>query len=346
MTANVPRLSIVCPAYEEEAALPVFHDQLLRAIEPLQDDFAIEILYVDDGSRDGTLSLLRRWARQDSRVRYLSLSRNFGHQAALTAGLEHARGDVVVSLDSDLQHPPQLIPEMIQRWQQGYDIVLTIRQDDVSLGQVKRLTSQWFYTLMRWCSDTETRPAAADFRLMSRRAVNSLLRLRESHRFLRGMVQWLGFPTTEISYRPARRVAGQSKYHLGRMCSFACDALFSFSRVPLRLSMAAGLVLLLGGAGLVLLVLARFLSGGTAGIDGTLLLLAGLGLVGGLILGSLGIIGEYIARIYEEVKGRPLYLLKETERSPGSDKETRRQGDKETRRPVSLSSGLPVSRSG
>ncbi len=314
MSPALPRLSVVCPAFEEEAALPVFHEQLLLVLDSLREDFDVEVLYVDDGSRDGTLHLLRRWAWHDRRVRYLSLSRNFGHQAALTAGLEHARGDVVVTLDSDLQHPPQLIPRMLQGWQQGYDIVLTIRQEDPSLGQVKRLTSQWFYTMMRWCSDTETRPAAADFRLLSRRAVDSLLRLRESHRFLRGMVQWLGFPTTEIPYHPARRVAGKSKYNLGRMFSFACDALFSFSRLPLRLSMLLGLALLLGGGGLALVLLIRFLCG-TTGSDSTSLILAGLGLVGGSILAALGIVGEYIARIYEQVKGRPLYLLKETEQS-------------------------------
>lgn len=319
MSATVPRLSVVCPAYQEEAALPAFHEHLLRTLESLQEEYEIEVLYVDDGSRDGTLPLLRRWSRFDSRIRYLSLSRNFGHQAALTAGLEYAEGDVIVTLDSDLQHPPQLIAEMLERWKHGYDIVLTIRQDDTNLGQVKRLTARWFYTLMRWCSDTETRPAAADFRLMSRRAVNGLLRLRESHRFLRGMVQWLGFPTTEIVYQPARRVAGQSKYDLRRMFSFACDALFSFSRVPLRLSLAGGLALLLGGSGLALAVLVGFLFGHGQENNGTVLILSALGMVGGLILGSLGIIGEYIARIYEEVKGRPLYLLKETDRSQKSE---------------------------
>ncbi len=347
MMGKVPGLSIVCPAYEEEVALPAFHEQLLRALQPLEDAFDIEVLYVDDGSHDGTLSLLRQWAWSDYRVRYLSLSRNFGHQAALTAGLEHARGDVVVTLDSDLQHPPQLIPEMVQRWKQGYDIVLTIRQDDPMLGRVKRLTSQWFYTLMRWCAETETRPAAADFRLMSRRAVDSLLRLGETHRFLRGMVGWLGFPTTDLVYRPARRVAGRSKYNLRRMVSFAGDALFSFSRVPLRLSLVLGLVLLPAGSVLALLVIVRFLSGCTTAADGTLLILSGLGLVGAAILGSLGVIGEYIARIYEQVKGRPIYLLKETEQGLANS-ETGRQGDRETRRqkegsPVSLSPCLPVS---
>jgi dolichol-phosphate mannosyltransferase len=310
MTTTRRRLSIVCPAYEEEAALPAFHQELLRVLAPLQHEYEIEVVYVDDGSRDGTLDLLRQWARADARVRYLSLSRNFGHQAAITAGLEQARGDVVITMDSDLQHPPGLLPVLLAKWKEGHDIVLTIRSEDAGLGRFKRFSSQGFYKLMRWMSDTETRPAAADFRLMTRKAVDALLRLRESHRFLRGMVQWLGFRSAEVPYQPARRVAGVSKYNLRRMLTFGCDAVFSFSRLPLRLSAFLGLALLLGGLGLGLyeLLLAPF-----GGGSGTGVILAALGLVGGCILGSLGIIGEYVGRIYEQVKGRPIYLLKETD---------------------------------
>ena len=177
MTAKRVKLSLVCPAYEEEEALPAFHQELLRA-GPLQAEYDIEILYVDDGSRDGTLALLRAWAREDSRVRYLSLSRNFGHQAALTAGLEHAAGEVIITMDSDLQHPPELVPTLLAHWREGHDVVLTIRHDDQRLSLFKRLTSQWFYRVMQWFSETETRPAAADFRLMTRKAVDSLVRLR------------------------------------------------------------------------------------------------------------------------------------------------------------------------
>lgn len=312
MTATRTKLSIVCPAYEEEAALPAFHRELLRVLEPLHTEYDVEILYVDDGSRDGTLNLLRRWARTDARVRYLSLSRNFGHQAAITAGLEQAGGDVVITMDSDLQHPPELLPVLLGRWKEGYEIVLTIRSEDASLGRFKRLSSQWFYKLMRWLSDTETRPAAADFRLMSRKAVDGLLRLRESHRFLRGMVQWLGFPSAEVTYQPARRVAGVSKYNLRRMLTFAGDAIFSFSRVPLRLSAFLGLGMMLGSMGLGAYGLVGALLG-FASSGGTFAILTALGLVGGGILGSLGIIGEYVGRIYEQVKGRPIYLLKETD---------------------------------
>ena len=152
------KLSIVCPAFEEEAALPAFHQELLWVAQDLEAVFAIEILYVDDGSRDGTLGLLRRWAQTDPRVRYLSLSRNFGGQAAQTAGLEHAQGDLVVTMDSDLQHPPQLLPELIACWRRGYDVVLAIRREDPDLSWFRRASSNWFYRVMRWLGDTETRP--------------------------------------------------------------------------------------------------------------------------------------------------------------------------------------------
>lgn len=309
------KLSIVCPAYEEEPALPIFHQELIRVVGELEEDFEIEVLYVDDGSKDGTLGVLRRLARSDARIRYLSLSRNFGHQAALTAGLEHAQGDVIVTLDSDLQHPPQLIPKLIDCWRQGAEVVLTIRQDEPSLGWFKRLSSRWFYKVMRWLGDTETRPAAADFRLMSRKAVDGLLRLREAHRFLRGMVQWLGFTTTEVPYQPSSRVAGKSKYTLRNMSRLACDALFSFSRVPLRLAIFLGLFATVAGLFLTLDVAVQGLVPALRGSNlATLTILAALGLVGGAILGCLGIVGEYVGRIYEQVKDRPLYLLKETDR--------------------------------
>ena len=202
------KLSIVCPAYEEEEVLPRFHAELCAVVAGLQREYDVEIIYVDDGSRDGTLAYLRSLAASDPRVRYLSLSRNFGHQAALTAGLEHATGDIVVSLDSDLQHPPDLIPALLEKWKDGYDVVLTVREDDPRLSSFKRLTSRAFYHAMRYVSDTEVRVAASDFRLMTRKAVEALLQLHETHRFLRGMVNWLGFPTATVPFQPATRGGG------------------------------------------------------------------------------------------------------------------------------------------
>jgi dolichol-phosphate mannosyltransferase len=297
---------VVCPAFNEEEVLPLFHPELAEALRPLEADYRIEILYVDDGSRDGTLEVLRRLARIDGRVRYLSLSRNFGHQAALTAGLEHARGDAVVSLDADLQHPPRLIPELVARWRAGHDVVLTVRADDPRLGRFKRATSRLFYRLLGRFSSVEVRAAASDFRLLSRRAVSALLRLSETHRFLRGMVQWLGFPRAEVVYQPDPRRAGVSKYTLSRMVRLAADGLMSFSRAPLRLTAGSGVLLTaVSAAACLAVLLAR-----RADPSVTLLVAAGH-LVAVTQLAAVWVVGEYVGRIYEECKHRPVYLVKE-----------------------------------
>jgi polyisoprenyl-phosphate glycosyltransferase len=309
MAAPDFKLSIVCPAFEEEEVLPHFHAELCAALAPLEDEYVLEILYIDDGSRDGTLDYLRHLAATDHRIRYLSFSRNFGQQAALTAGMEHARGDVVITLDSDLQHPPSLIPALLQEWRNGHDIVLTYREDDPRLSQFKRLSSRAFNRVMRWLSDTPVSAAASDYRLLSRKAVDALLRLPEKHRFLRGMVNWLGFRTTTVAFHPATRGAGATKYTVRRMLALAVDAMLSFSKVPLRLSMLLGALLLVLGIGHGTLLLGLALLGPSIG--GWQVVLLALFLIGGSILCSLGIVGEYIGRIYEQVKARPLYLLKE-----------------------------------
>jgi glycosyltransferase involved in cell wall biosynthesis len=305
----VYKLSIVCPAFEEQEVLPRFHAELSAALAPLEDEYDIEILYVDDGSRDGTLAYLRQLTQRDPRVRYLSFSRNFGQQAALTAGMEHARGDAVITLDSDLQHPPQLIPTLLEQWRKGHDVVLTFRADDPRLSYFKRLSSRAFNRVMRWLSETPVSSAASDYRLLSRKAVDALRRLPEKHRFLRGMVNWLGFSTTTVAFQPASRGAGATKYTLRRLLALAVDAMLSFSKLPLRLSLLLGALLALLGAGHGTLLLGHALLDGSIG--GTQVVLAALFLVGGAILCSLGIVGEYVGRIYEQVKGRPLYLVKE-----------------------------------
>jgi polyisoprenyl-phosphate glycosyltransferase len=311
MSSSVCKLSLVCPAYEEEEVLPRFHAELCAVLTTLKREYDIEIIYVDDGSRDGTLPILRKLAAADARVRYLSLSRNFGHQAALTAGLEHATGDVIISLDSDLQHPPELIPALLAKWKEGFDVVLTIRADDPRLGRFKLLTSRVFYEAMKVLSDTEVRMSASDFRLMSAKAVNALLQLPETHRFLRGMVNWVGFPTATLSFQPASRGGGVSKYTLGRMANFAIDALFSFSKVPLRLSLILGLAVLCLGLAFAVLALGEALLFTTADAGWHTVLVAVL-LLSGCILCSLGLVGEYVGRVYDQVKARPLYLLKES----------------------------------
>jgi dolichol-phosphate mannosyltransferase len=311
MSSSGCKLSIVCPAYEEAEVLPRFHHELCNVLSALEREYDIEVIYVDDGSRDGTLAILRRLAGSDARVHYLSLSRNFGHQAALSAGLEHARGDVVITLDSDLQHPPDLIPVLLAQWKAGHDIVLTLRADDPRLGAFKRLTSHGFYALLRLLSDTEVRAAASDFRLLNRPAVEALLRLPESHRFLRGLVNWIGFRKATVPFAPADRGGGVSKYTVRRMLNFAIDGLLSFSKVPVRLAMLMGAVVLLLGVvfGSYALLHAALAPASAPGGWGAVL--TAVLVVGGCVLGSVGIVGEYVARVYEQVKGRPVYLLKE-----------------------------------
>ncbi|MBI2806960.1 MAG: glycosyltransferase family 2 protein [Planctomycetes bacterium] len=311
MISKTTRLSIVCPAFEEEEVLPPFHAELAKVLDTLGPEYDIEVIYVDDGSRDHTLSVLHGMAAADRRVRYLSLSRNFGHQVALTAGLEYASGDVVISMDSDLQHPPGLIPLLLEKWKAGHDVVLTLREDDPQLGFVKRNTSRLFYRVMSAISDTELRAAAADFRLMTRRAVNGLLRLRETHRFLRGMVSWVGFPSTTIPYTPAARAAGMSKYTLRKMLRLACDGMLSFSRVPLQLTFfaAAGFVAL--ALFLAFVGVMRWGFADTPVDIGWYALMASIWMVGGTTLGGIGVVGEYVGRVYEQVKERPRYLLKD-----------------------------------
>jgi dolichol-phosphate mannosyltransferase len=305
------KVSIVCPAYEEEEVLPRFHAELCDVLAALGPEYDVEVLYIDDGSRDGTLDYLRTLGLADPRVRYLSFSRNFGQQAALTAGLEYAGGDVVITLDSDLQHPPALIPVLLARWREGHDIVLTLREDDPRLGWFKRATSRAFNRVMRWLSETEVRAAASDYRLLSRQAVDCLLQLHETHRFLRGMVNWLGFRTATVSFFPALRGAGVTKYTLRRMTALAVDAMLSFSKLPLRLALGLGLVILCLGTAYGAIVLGRALFDAGPVDWAYHLLLAVVLLVGGTTLSALGVVGEYVGRIYEQVKGRPLYLLKE-----------------------------------
>ena len=310
LDGKIPLLSIVCPAYQEEDCLPHFHEELTAVLDRAVAGFAIEILYVDDGSRDGTLAIIKGLAAKDARVRYLSLSRNFGQQAALTAGLEHARGDLVVTLDSDLQHPPAVIPQLIAKWREGFDIVLTIRQEDQRLGLGKRLTSRLFYWVLGLLSETDIRPARSDFRLLTRKAVDGLLQMRERHRFMRGMVQWLGFSTAEVTFHPDSRKAGQTKYTLRSLLNLASDALFSFSRAPLRLSFHLGLLSLVLSMLIFLAETLRWLFAGHHANVGTWLLVSTF-FLGGCILWAVGVLGEYIGRIFEQVKQRPIYLLKD-----------------------------------
>ncbi len=309
MPDPLPLLSVVSPAFNEEAGLPHFHAALAAILDQLSGQCRAEIVYVDDGSRDGTLAVLRRLAIEDGRVRYLSLSRNFGNQAALTAGLEHAAGDAVVTMDSDLQHPPTVIPTLVAKWREGHDVVLTVRADgsDRTQNWFKRNASTMFHDLLRRWSNLDVRPGASDFRLLSRRAVDNLLRLGESHRYVRGLVQWLGFPAAAVPFETAPRFAGVSRYTLGRLMRLAFDGLLSFSRMPLRLTIGVGLA----AVGISFAVSSGL--GLVYGIDPvTAGVLLAIHVVGGSVLAAVGVLGAYVVRIYEESKRRPLYVLKES----------------------------------
>lgn len=323
MNAVRPRLSVVCPVYQEEASLPYFHAELVRVLEGLRGELDFEIIYVEDGSPDRTRELLRRMAAADARVRYLFLSRNFGHQASLLAGLRNARGDIVLMMDADLQHPPALIPELLRRWREGADVVITIREYDRSTGRAKRFLSTAFYSVMRHLSRTEIRQSAADFRLMTRRALNALLELRDAQLFLRGMVEWVGFPTAEVPFVAPPRQAGRSKYTLGRQLDLAIDGMLSFSHLPLRLSLTLGLMMLLLGIVSGGIFFVRWLGGYHGGAQMGLFLCVEC-FIGGAILVGLGIVGEYVGRIFEQVQGRPQYFIQEAGNMAAEDAEVNR----------------------
>ncbi|MDR3636993.1 MAG: glycosyltransferase family 2 protein [Isosphaeraceae bacterium] len=301
-------LSLVIPVYNEEEALP----SLLRALRPVLDGLGCEyeILFVDDGSRDGTRLLLDAEAAADPRVKVLGFSRNFGHQAAITAGLDFAAGDAVVVMDADLQDPPALLPEMVALYERGYDVVSAQRVDREGESVFKRGTAALFYGLMQRAVDERLRPQVGDFRLFSRAAVVALRGFREQHRFLRGLVAWLGLKEAILPFRRPPRVAGTTKYPAWKMARFAWTAVSSFSALPLKLSLGGGL--LLSGLGLaysVFVVYETVVLGTT--VRGWSSLVCLQLLFSGATLTAVGLVGDYVARIYEEVKGRPLYVVSE-----------------------------------
>jgi polyisoprenyl-phosphate glycosyltransferase len=306
-------LSIVTPAFNEAPVIKIFYENLLKSLEKTSGTYDWEFIFVDDGSTDNTRELLKELRRNDMRIKLISLSRNFGHQAALTAGLHHARGDAVISMDCDMQHPVSLVTEMIAQWEKGFDIVMTTREDDRNAGFLKRISSNIFYRLINTMSNIQIKPSAADFRLMSRKAVSAFLQFGEFHRFIRGMVAWMGFRTCELKYKPEIRKTGRSKYTLKKMVNLALDGLTSFSIVPLRISTILGILIFFGAIAYALYaIVIWFVKPEDLQVGWTSLLVTVNLLVGAILL-FIGLIGEYIGRIYEQVKMRPIYLIDETE---------------------------------
>jgi glycosyltransferase involved in cell wall biosynthesis len=303
------RLSVVVPCFNEEDVIVTTHARLAAALRAIPGAEP-EIIYVDDGSRDRTLELLRGLAAGDATVRVVALSRNFGHQKAITAGLENATGDAVVLIDADLQDPPEVIGEFVARWRAGVDVAYGVRRHREGESGFKLFTAHLYYRLMGRVSDHEIPFDAGDFRLLDRAVIDALGRMPERDRFMRGMVAWIGFRQEAVEYDRAARAAGETKYPFRRMVRFALDGMFSFSATPLRVAtyfgfFASGLAVI----GVVYAFALRLTTDEV--VPGWATLLIAVLFLGGVQLVSLGIIGEYIARIYGEVKERPLYLVRE-----------------------------------
>jgi glycosyltransferase involved in cell wall biosynthesis len=301
-------LSVVAPVFNEEGTVDELHRRLTAALTPLGE---YEIVIVDDGSSDGTWDRLRALAAGGTHLRLVRLSRNFGHQVALTAGLDAARGDAIVCIDGDLQDPPEVIPELVAKWREGYDVVYAVRESRKGESRFKLATASLFYRGINRMSSIEIPEQAGDFRLLSRRALDALRGMPERARFLRGMTSWIGYRQIGVPYARDARFAGSTKYPLRRMLSFASDAVTSFSTTPIRVVTALGFVsVLLCLAALAWTIYLRLFTEET--IQGWTSVVVVVLFLGGVQLLSIGIIGQYVGRIFEEVKQRPLYIVDET----------------------------------
>jgi glycosyltransferase involved in cell wall biosynthesis len=300
------RLSIVIPVFNEAAALPELRTRLTGFLETIECR-EVELLFVNDGSADASLEILGEWANADPRVKVLCLARNFGHQAAVTAGLDEASGDAVIVMDADLQDPPEVISRMIDKYREGYDVVYGRRSSRTGETRFKRFTAWAFYRCMRTLVHRDLPADVGDFRLISRECLDALKSMRETHRFLRGMLAWVGFPQVAVEFERAPRCAGRTNYSVRKMAAFAWTAAISFSPIPLRVSLIAGVGLALFGVGDGIYAIVRQFQNRT--VPGWTSIMVMLCLIGGGVLLSIGILGEYVGRIFEEVKGRPLYVV-------------------------------------
>ena len=305
----VDRLAIIVPCCNEAEVLPLFHESLTAVLDRVAElDF--EIIFVESGSTDPTLDVLDELAEADPRVRVYSLSRNHGHQMALTAGLDVARADAVVQMDCDLQHPPALLPQMIELWREGHDVVSAVRQNTADATFLRQLCSTGFYWLINRLSDTPIVAGAADFCLLSHRAHRALQAMPERHRFLRGMISWIGFRRAFVPFEAPPRAAGESKYKPWRLVKFAVDAMFSFSAKPIRIVGLLGMVIVASGLLWMASIFLLAILGNP--VQGWAPLMVAILIIGGLQMVGIGITGEYIARVFEESKRRPLYFFKQT----------------------------------
>ena len=300
-------ISIVVPVFNEEDNIEHFYTEVCKVMEPLPYDF--ELMFIDDGSKDASIFILDGLAQKDNRVKPLYLARNFGHQIALTCGLDHANGDAVITMDGDMQHPPAFLPILIKKWEHGYEVVQTIRKTTEGVSWLKNATSALFYKLMNSLSKVKIQPGGSDFRLMDKCVVESFRRFKERARFIRGMIGAIGYKQIQIEFVAPKRFAGSSKFSISKMLHFALDGITSYSKKPLRFAFYTGVIFGLISLGVTshVIYIKWFTEDavpGWATISASILFLGGLQLIG------IGIIGEYVGRIFEEVKQRPLYFVR------------------------------------
>jgi len=301
-------ISLVIPVYNEATNIPKLYDELQRVLGTLEYDY--EIIFVDDGSRDTSLQEIKKISAHDPKIFYIELSRNFGHQYALKAGLDMARGDCTISMDADLQHPPEVIPRLLELWVKGFDVVFTCREDDPTLSLFKRKSSSFFYSTMKALSNLELEKGTADFRLMDRKVVDAFIRFGENDLFIRGLLKWIGFKQTSLLYFPNARYSGKSKYSLNKMTSLAFRAITSFSTKPLVLTAYLGIIFFLISIIYLPYALASYFTGNA--VNGWTSLIMTVVFFGGLQLLMLGIIGLYLGKVAMQGKQRPLYLIRES----------------------------------
>ncbi len=313
MSHSQPTFSVVAPVYNEEQLIAEFCRRVIATLEPLGEPF--ELVLVNDGCRDRSPEIMRELHERDPRIKVINFSRNFGHQIAITAGTDYAAGKAVIVIDSDLQDPPEVIPQLIERWREGYQVVYGVREEREGETWFKKTTAALFYRLIARITNVKIPVDTGDFRLMDRKVVDALKRIREHHRFMRGLSAWVGFRQTGVAYRRHARAAGTTKYPLRKMLRFALDGITSFSYLPLQLATYLGFLVAAISMIFLLVVFVMRLSNPTAAepaFYGQASTLASVLFLGAVQLISLGIIGEYVGRIYDEVKGRPLYIVAET----------------------------------
>jgi glycosyltransferase involved in cell wall biosynthesis len=310
-------LSVVVPAYNEEDVLPEFHKRLTDILATLP--FSCEILYVNDGSSDTTLDVMKGF--RDPRVAVIDLSRNFGKEIALTAGLDHARGEAIVVIDADLQDPPELIPELVARWRDGYDVVYARRTARDGESFLKKSSAKLFYRFIQGVSRVRIPEDTGDFRLLSRRAVEALKQLRETHRFMKGLFAWIGYPQIAVNYRRDPRFAGKSKWNYWQLWNFALEGITSFTINPLKIATYLGLMTAVGSFTFALFVIYKTLVYGDP-VQGYPSLMVVVLFLGGVQLISLGVIGEYLGRMFNETKQRPLYFINSFSPSTALDEDS------------------------